>query len=97
MKTIEFGNEIFTIKNTHFDLIYGYNTISDAYSTASYLKHNIWAHWIHWFYTNKENENDWLAIRTRNSNMFTLNGIITVGGNRYKFYITKTKQELYPM
>ena len=71
-----------------------YCDIWDAYSRPSRIKEEIWINWRNWFNI-LGNSDCW--VKSRNSNQFTIGGYVTINGKVYNVYISKCRQELYPV
>ena len=69
--------------------------LDDCYGRPSIYKRNIWNSWC-LFFAHNEGFRTW-GIESYNLHMFTISGTYVEDGRRYTFYITKTRQELYPV
>lgn len=92
---IKIGNERFDFLSGEYTPQTRYWRLDSAYKRPSKAKIAIWNHWVLWFKRYSEGAYDYISIYSKNVNMFTLNGRITVAGEKYSFYISKTRQELY--
>lgn len=63
--------------------------IFEAYGKPSAIKQKIWNWWVVWFKAHSEDSTDWLKIYSHNSNVFTIDGQITIDSKRYHIHITK--------
>ena len=101
-KQININEEIFTVMKpstlTESEWLQGNyylgRTLLQAYGKASQAKQQIYAHWTRWAL---ESHVRHFTVASKNTNMFTLNGIIELDGETYAFIITKTRQELYKL
>ena len=67
-------------------------TLLQAYVKVSQAKKQIYAYWTRWAL---ESHVRHLTVASRNSKIFTLNGLLDLDGETYAFIITKTRKELY--
>lgn len=72
-----------------------YASVYDAYGTPSEVKKNIWEYWRTKFIEASESPTDYIGVCSRNVNMFTIGGVVTIMGNKIGFYITKTRTECW--
>ena len=100
-KQININGEIFTVMKpstlTETEWIQGNylgRTILQAYRKSSQAKQQIYAYWTKWAL---ESHVRHLTVASKNTNMFTLNGLLDLDGETYAFIITKTRQELYKL
>lgn len=101
-KQININGEIFTVMKpstlTETEWLQGNyylgRTLLQAYGKASQAKQEIYAYWTRWAL---ESHVRHLTVASKNTNMFTLNGLIELSGETYAFIITKTRQELYKL
>lgn len=92
---IKIGNEMFDFLSGEYTPQTRYWHLYSAYQRPSKEKIDIWNHWLIWFKRYSEGAHDYISIYSRNAHMFTLNGRVTVAGEKYSFYISKSRQELY--
>lgn len=86
----------FTVYEKEYTPQVYYWDIIDAYDKPSEIKKGIWKSWRSWFKSNSEDDvYDYIGICSRNCFRFSINGRITINGERYSFYITQTRNELY--
>ena len=71
-----------------------YRNIWEAYDRPSRTKEEIWEDWKNWF---NSFDNSALWVQSRNTNQFTIAGYININDKVYNVYITKCRQELYPV
>lgn len=68
--------------------------LSDCYARPSVVKQAIYDNWSRWFvYCNSTQ----FGVRSYNTNMFTIEGIVEHEGTTYYVYISKTREEIYPI
>lgn len=66
-------------------------TIYDCYTRPSTRKMYIWEYWNNWFI----DQEAWLyGVKSYNSNIFTITGMINHKGTLYYVVITPTRQEV---
>ena len=71
----------------------GIRTVDDCYGRPSQYKRAIFEDWQRWFIKH----DGWCSVASYNRMMFTLEGVLKVGKQLYRAYITKTRQELTPI
>ena len=71
----------------------GIRTVDDCYGRPSQYKRAIFEDWQRWFIAH----DGWCSVASYNCTMFTLEGVLKVGDQLYRAYITKTRQELTPI
>lgn len=92
---ITIGEETFTLEKGKFNPQIRWTDIYNAYTTPSTRKIAIFNSWIDWFIRNSTDGLDYMGITSRNCNIFTLGGKITIGDKVYTFYITPTYNKLF--
>ena len=92
---IEIGGKTFTLKRGSYTPQSRYHSLTDAYDKPSSTKIAIWYEWKAWYLENSESDYDYMSICSRNAQVFSINGRITVNGIEYTYLITRTRQELY--
>ena len=101
-KQININGEIFTVMKpstlTEKEWLLGNyylgRTLLQAYGKVSQAKQQIYAYWARWALESYVRH---LTVASKNTNMFTLNGLLNLDGETYAFIITKTRQELYKL
>lgn len=96
-KTMKINGENFKIMKpiSSFSLYTGqFKDITECYNRPSQIKQAIFDDWVQW---SCEAECEEFGIVGYNGFMFTLGGLIVLSGKMYYIYITKTRQEIYPI
>ena len=95
--TIQIGNKTFTVQHSKYakvsNLLYASGrTLDDCYTRPSATKQSIYWDWLMWA---NDNNVQYFGVRSYNSNMFTLQGMVEIDGLYYILEITPTRNTAY--
>ena len=93
---VKVNGKEFTLFHKVVDKPIGKGCLLHCYDKPSSTKQQIWDEWCKWFCEVSQQFGDYIQVSSYNTFSFTICGIFTTSsGEKYSFYITKTRQELY--